>query len=194
MENKFSDKMIAKSSEELRDYITNKHRYELEAIDAAINELESRGEKLNEIELKTTENETIHRAEESKSNNSFSWIPQIIDEESARKAAKQGVWACLISSGLTLIYLIATFVTNSHKLLYPSVIDIAIYLILAWRISTMSKTAAITGLIYFILAIILHSVMYGFGPVSIKILLLIGFINSIRGTNAFHKYHDNKSA
>ena len=195
MENKFSDKMITKSLEELRDYIINKQRYELEAIDAAIYELKRRGEHLNEIELKTTENETIRRAEESKKNPSYSWfLPEIIDEESARKAAKQGVWACFILVSLTFIFLVAAFYgENFYKVLYLSLIEIALCLIIAWRINAMSKVAAILGLYYYIISIICDFLIFGLSNVALKIIVLFGFINSLRGTNAFHKYRNNKS-
>jgi rhomboid protease GluP len=62
-ENRFAEKMLSKSDAELQDYLVNKQRYEMEAIEAAISELTRRDKKPTIAELESINHEIKHREE-----------------------------------------------------------------------------------------------------------------------------------
>jgi|GEM_PF-2602629 hypothetical protein len=118
----------------------------------------------------------------------YNWIwPKIVDVDSAKKAANQGMYASIFIAGTTLLLLVlSTQGFNPMNLDSYALIDIMIFVIIAWRIYAMSKTAAILGLAFYILEQIFLFNDFGFRMSAIKVIIVIAFINSIRGTYAFN--------
>jgi len=118
----------------------------------------------------------------------YNWIwPKIIDVESAKKAAKQGMYASVFIAGTTLLLLVLSIQGfNPMNLDAYSLIDIMIFIIIAWRIYAMSRTAAILGLAFYILEQIFLFNDFGFRMSAVMVIIIFAFINSIRGTNAFN--------
>jgi hypothetical protein len=123
----------------------------------------------------------------------YNWIwPKIVDTNSAKKAAYQGMYASIFIAGSTLLLLgLSLQGFNPLNLDTYSLIDILIFAIIAWRINAMSQTAAILGLALYILEQILFYDEFGFRMNGIRIIIIFAFINSIRGTysyNVFRKF------
>jgi hypothetical protein len=117
----------------------------------------------------------------------YNWIwPKIIDTESARKAAYQGVYASFFIAGSTLILLGLSYQGfNPMNLDAYSIIDVVVFTIIGWRIYAMSQTAAIIGLAFYILEQVYLVNEFGFSMNAMRIIIIFAFINSIRGTYAF---------
>lgn len=119
------------------------------------------------------------------------WIwPSIEDAESARKAARQGMYASLFISGVTLLLLgLSTQGFNPFKIDAYVLIDVTIFLVVAWRIYAMSRTAAVVGLLFYILSQIYTMSEVGFTISVVPIFITLTFVNSIRGTFAYQKFN-----
>jgi hypothetical protein len=131
-------------------------------------------------------------------NKKYNWIwPKIVDTNSAKKAANQGMIASIFIAGSTLLLLgLSLQGFNPLNLDAYSLIDIFIFVIIAWRISAMSKTAAILGLAFYILEQIILVNEFGFSMNAIRVIIIFAFINSIRGTysfDVFRKYSNQES-
>jgi len=122
--------------------------------------------------------------------NKYNWIwPKIIDTESARKSAYQGVYASFFVAGSTLILLGLSYQGfNPMNLDAYSIIDVVIFAIIGWRIYAMSQTAAIIGLAFYILEQIYLFNEFGFSMNAMRIIIIFAFVNSIRGTYAFNVF------
>jgi len=118
----------------------------------------------------------------------YNWIwSKITDVESAKKAANQGMYASIFIAGTTLLLLgLSTQGFNPMDLDTYSLIDIMIFVIIGWRIYAMSRTAAILGLAFYILEQVYLINDFGFRMSAVQIIIVLAFINSIRGTYAFN--------
>jgi len=118
----------------------------------------------------------------------YNWIwPKITDVESAKKAANQGMYASIFIAGTTLLLLgLSTQGFNPLDLDTYSLIDIAIFVLIAWRIYAMSRTAAILGLAVYILEQVFLFNDFGFRLSAVQMIIVLAFINSIRGTYTFN--------
>jgi hypothetical protein len=114
--------------------------------------------------------------------------PSITDEESARKAAKQGVIAAgfvaVITALFATISMAGTTVMNISAWAY---IDAVIFAAIAFGIYKMSRTAAVLGLLLYLLEKLM--MLSSIRPASIFLIgiLIIAFVNSVRGTFAYHR-------
>lgn len=118
------------------------------------------------------------------------WIwPQIEDADSARSAAHQGMYAALfVVIGTSILLILSTQGINPLNLTLFSLVDVAIFGLVAWRIRVMSRPAAILGLAFYILGQIITIAQFGFRTSILPIFITLAFINGIRGTFAYHKY------
>ena len=121
--------------------------------------------------------------------------PFIVDEESAKKATKQGFYSAVFISVMTavpLMYRVAT--TQSYDLLevYSGVLgNILPMAFIAFFINRMSRVASICALLLCILEMFYkYSVHNSLGMYP---LFIIFFTNSIRGTFAYHKFLNEKT-
>jgi hypothetical protein len=118
----------------------------------------------------------------------YNWVwPKIIDTNSAKKAANQGMYASIFIAGSTLLLLgLSLQGFNPLNLDAYSLIDVIIFSIIAWRINAMSQTAAILGFALYILEQVIFFNEFGFRMNGIRIIIIFAFINSIRGTYSFN--------
>ncbi len=122
------------------------------------------------------------------------FYPQITDLESAREASHQGVWACAAVAGVTLLfYGLTHFNINPLRLTSYALIDSALFLLLGVGIYRKSRTAAVLGLALYVLERIFGSIEYGFKGSAVLVLVVIAFVNSVRGTFAYRKYLETAS-
>jgi len=118
--------------------------------------------------------------------------PKITDEASAKKTAKQGMVAAIYVAASTSIVALL----KSKGFDDWSLIDAAIFAIIAYGIYKVSRTAAVVGFTLFLLSSrIFLWVRHGLGGdivaimfSFIAILVTLAFINSMRGTFAYHKF------
>ncbi|MFQ5801544.1 MAG: hypothetical protein ACE5JQ_01445 [Candidatus Methylomirabilales bacterium] len=114
--------------------------------------------------------------------------PTITGLESAKGAARQGVWAALFVAVVTAAVAIlshAGFPILDFNL--EALVDAALFAIVAWGIHKMSRTAAVCGLgLYLIERIYMWS---NHGPKGFIWVIIISlmYINAIRGTFQYHK-------
>lgn len=119
------------------------------------------------------------------------WIwPQITDSESARSAAHGARTAALLCAGLTLVFTVLAMAGieffQSLGLNAWSLADVVLFLLVAWGIHRMSRTAAVLGLLLYVA----EKLMAGNGAKGIimTIVFTLLFIGGVRGTFAYHQY------
>lgn len=114
------------------------------------------------------------------------WWADVSNREEARKAGMQGVWAAAIIAVITAI-----FAAVGPKLGVPaSFVDAVIFAAIAGGIAIMSRIAAVAGLALYVVESLYKFSTIGFKGVPLTIVLTIAFLNSVRGTFAFHSFDD----
>ena len=119
-----------------------------------------------------------------------SWIlPSISDEQSARKASRQGVWACgFVTLSTTLLVVLSHLGWSPHQVSLWALLDAVIFAGVGWGIYRVSRVAAIGGLLLFVLEKVSLWIDNGIPPNALSLAVVLAFINAIRGTVAFHGY------
>ena len=128
------------------------------------------------------------------------WI-SIDSIESARTAARQGVWAAGLVAAITAVLAVISMTTGGMPAGFPHVNawafwDVGFFVAVAWGIHKMSRVAAVIGLVLYLIEQIIMRVSYP--EMSTRGLVFVGlfifaFINGIRGTFAYHAFRrDNK--
>jgi hypothetical protein len=112
-------------------------------------------------------------------------FPEIVDVLTAKRAAWQGAIAALLFSCATTYYV---FFTKDFEMGKWTLIDVVLFLLIAWGIYKMSRVAAISGLALYIIERIGMFINYDVSGVVITTILIIMYVNAIRGTFAFHKF------
>ena len=116
-------------------------------------------------------------------------LPDASDKPSARKAALLGVWACGIVGAITATFAgFSYFGHNPYNISIWAFLDVAIFGGIGWGIFRMSRTAAIVGALFFIFEKFYMWVEHGLPPNVLSFILMLGFINAVRGTLAYHKH------
>ena len=86
----------------------------------------------------------------------FNWFwPEINDTESAAKASKEGVWACVIIATITTLVIVYGQITGRFILGTDiwSLIEVCIYLVFAWFIQyRKNRAVALFGMLFFVLS------------------------------------------
>lgn len=116
----------------------------------------------------------------------FFW-PATNSHDKAVLAARQGFIASLFISCISPIYLILRLVSmQSLQYFYIIFIPVIVYALLAVLIFKLSRIAAILGLILALPALVFSISNPGL-LLIVPIALTLSFINSIRGTFAYHR-------
>jgi len=115
--------------------------------------------------------------------------PTIVNKQTARKATRQGMWAAtfvaVVSGGAgVLAFADISFLPVSSL----AIIDGAVFAIIAFGIYKNSRIAAFAGLSLYIIERIDMWSRFGAKNPVIALLLILSFVNSIRGTVAYRKY------
>ena len=113
--------------------------------------------------------------------------PVIVDEGTARKAARHGAAICGYSAAASLIVAFAGFGwVESEYEKYGLIVSSIIYAVLGLGILRMWRAAAIMALLLFVGDTILSIINFGEKHIAGMILLPF-FISGIRGTFYYHK-------
>ena len=121
---------------------------------------------------------------------SLSLWPKITDKESAVKTSRQGLWVYGFSIVITSICIILYLMGKPVMGIGPmALIDIAIFVGVSIGLYKMSRTAAIIGLVVYILErLVMLPHANGFALIM-TIIFTVMVINSVRGTIAYHKFN-----
>lgn len=123
------------------------------------------------------------------------WWPNIESTESAQKAARQGTVAACFCAGATLLVVILNEMKvfdepllNADK---GALIDVVCMLGVAIGTWWLSRTAAVFGLLLYWSGQVVALQETGRTNFTMVILLSMMFLNSVRGTFAYHRTHDD---
>jgi hypothetical protein len=118
----------------------------------------------------------------------WAW-PEIIDEDSARDAArKAGGWAAVVAGLTGLLALISLSGSSWFGITPWSLVDAALFGVVAWRVWNGSRAWAVAGLSLYSLEVLFSIVTHPPGVGILTIIILLALINGVRGTFALHKY------
>jgi hypothetical protein len=107
--------------------------------------------------------------------------PVIVDGESAEKAARQGFWAAIFAAIINFTF-VSLEINGSGAL-----VDAAFFAVIAFGLYKMSRSAAVLGIVYYFLTRAGWWSYRDWQNVWLAGLISLMFINSIRGTFAYHK-------
>jgi hypothetical protein len=120
------------------------------------------------------------------------WGPPVTYREGAKEAARLGAGAAALVAGVTALFgVLAIFgfeiLPGFSRI---SLVDSGLFAIVAWRTYKMSRAWAVVGLVMFVagrvIAFYLSGVIAMSGIIG-GLLLLLLFLNGVRGTFAYHK-------
>lgn len=125
--------------------------------------------------------------------NGLQWIwPSIVDIATAQKAAKQGAWAAVFVAAVTTVFSTIGQLNNNFMGFDAwSYLDAVLFAIIAFGIFKYSRTAAILGLLLYLLERAVMWAEHGARNPFMAFLFIMLFISSIRGTFEYHKRKNN---
>lgn len=120
----------------------------------------------------------------------LAWVwPVIVDIRTSRETSLQGVWASAWIAGVTaFLALLSTVGVKLMDFDLGALIDAVLFMIIGWGIFKLSRTAALAGLCLYLLERIYMWATIGPKNPIIAIIISLMFINSVRGTFAFHRF------
>jgi hypothetical protein len=119
--------------------------------------------------------------------------PKIEDEHSAEAAVKPAIGVSAFVAGmsglvavLSLLYKKPIFGFNGWSL-----VDAALFVLVAWRIKKMSRTWSVLGLLIYLLEIVFNVATSKPGAIGVlTVVFILMYIGAIRATFSYHKYQD----
>jgi len=119
----------------------------------------------------------------------WAW-PEITDEDSARSAAHvAGGWAAFVGGLTTLLAVGSIFAGGPIMgISVSSLLDAALFGVVAWRVWNGSRPWAVAGLSLYCLETAVNVATHPPGVGILTILILIALINGVRGTFKLHEY------
>jgi hypothetical protein len=123
--------------------------------------------------------------------NSGSWYwPDLSDIDGAKDASRLGMWCAVIVAGITGLFALLALAGTSLMGVRPlSLVDAALFAGIAFGIHKYSRFAAVAGFALFLIEKIYQVIQQGpLGAGVLGIVFLIGFLNAMRGTFAYHKF------
>jgi hypothetical protein len=99
--------------------------------------------------------------------------------DGAQSAARQGVVAALFVTGATTLFVILKLSSVT------ALVDAVLFAVIAWRIWKMSRAWALIGLLLFVVEKVYWVYVRGPKGIVMSVIILLGFITSVRGTFAY---------
>lgn len=129
-------------------------------------------------------------AENRKKNKNMGLIPKINNIEDAVEVSKQGVQASIfVAACTTIVMLISVNYTPIYDISYLATIDIVAFMAIAFGIKKMSRTVSVIGLCLYLYEQYWAMIYVKNGAKSLVVFFVaLAYVNSIRGTFAYHKY------
>lgn len=129
----------------------------------------------------------------------MNWFwPKIIDVQSARKARIEGIWvACFCAFVTSILAIMNLFNIETKKWVGMDVsveglLDVLLFLLVAWGIYKFSRIAAVAGLVLYLYGTIDRWLTVGPKNPFIALLFTLAFINAIRGIFIYHRLTTEK--
>ena len=125
----------------------------------------------------------------SSSNFRNRYWPQIADRETARRVARQAFWGAVLVSGITAVFAtLAAFGTSLAGVGTSAFGDAALFGFIALGIWRMSRVAAVSGLVLFVLERIwMWRDNPRAGNIIVAVLFTVAFANGVRATFRYHR-------
>lgn len=123
-----------------------------------------------------------------------SFWPHIHDLETAKKATHLGAYTAFWVAGVTALFALLAILKVSTLLKAEALVDAAVFATLGFvMLKKMSRVSAVAALLCFLyervyMAVTTHNIGSGIG--GIGIIFTLFFITGVRGTFAYHRYHD----
>jgi hypothetical protein len=122
----------------------------------------------------------------------MAWLwPKIKDATSAADATKPAVAASAFVAAISA--LLASLSLMQHKPVLgfngASLVDAALFVVIAWRTRRMSRSWSILGLVLYLVEVIFNVVDSPQAPFSLlAVIFILAYVGAIRGTFAYHRY------
>jgi hypothetical protein len=123
--------------------------------------------------------------------------PTIEDESSAESAVSPAVGVSGFIAALTGLLAILSIVY--HEPIFGlngfSLLDSALFILVAWRIKKMSRTWAVIGLLLYLIEVGYNVAANRNGAIGvIAVVFILIYVGAIRGAFAFHRYRKAANA
>jgi hypothetical protein len=127
----------------------------------------------------------------------MAWLwPKIKDATSAEDATKPAVAASAFVAAVSA--LLASLSLMQHKPVLgfsgESLVDAAVFVVIAWRTRKMSRLWSILGLVLYLAEVIFNVVDSPNASFSVlAVIFILAYVGAIRGTFAYHRYREAES-
>ena len=117
------------------------------------------------------------------------WIwPSLCDLRTARDAARLGTWAAGAVALIAALSATANLLTTTpYQVDAWAYLDALQFVAIAFAIHKMSRTAAIGGLLIYLLQRVATWIAVGPGNVILAAAIILAFVSSVRGTFVYHR-------
>jgi hypothetical protein len=115
--------------------------------------------------------------------------PDVRNEADAETAIKQAWWAAVIVAGVTTVLGLLSVLGLGLGVL----IDAGLFALIAVGLSKKLRTAAVCGLLLYVVERVYMWSLVGFGNPLLPIVLTLAFINGVRGTFAWQKHRQKEA-
>ncbi len=120
------------------------------------------------------------------------WWPPVSYREGARQAAREGAGAAVFVAGVNALFgVLAIFglqiLPGFSRL---SLVDAALFSLVAWQTYRMSRVWAVVGLLMNLAGLASRFYQQGvteMAGIVVGVIILLAFVNGVRGTFAYHK-------
>ena len=121
--------------------------------------------------------------------------PTISDQETARSAALQGFVVALLVAVITAVLsVLGAFGVKLFGFGPSSLVDAAVFALVAVGIYRMSRVAALAGLSLYVVERVYAWATLGRKNAVVAVIFALAFVNSVRGTFAYRRFIDSRRA
>jgi len=115
--------------------------------------------------------------------------PELVDLASARQAVHRARGAALFVAGMTV--LVALLALAGIELMKGAsawaLLDAALFFLIAWGLHRFSRTAAVAGLVLFVLERLAVMFQTRASGILLTVILILLFVHGVRGAFAYHR-------
>ncbi len=123
-------------------------------------------------------------------------LPEITDLPSAQQVGRQGTAVCVLMIVFNVVIWQVSAAAAGTPMPPIAIAELVIYAVIAVMIFKMSRAAAIAGFSFYLLGRIVLIAQSGLSgiPAIAMLLFSFAFINSMRGTFAYHRIRQERRA
>ncbi|MGH7493628.1 MAG: hypothetical protein ACREOO_14720 [bacterium] len=117
--------------------------------------------------------------------------PKVDTIEDAKAASRAGAWAAIFVAAMTGVVAILAFagiqIFGQVKIEVWSLIDSALFILIAWGLFRYSRVAAVVGLLLYLVERIVMMASGLTGGLIVSVIIILMFIGAVRGTIAYRR-------